>query len=354
MSECDRLLAYPAEFRDTAQAASASSCWDNWHSAELTRHDGLIAQDRPVLRFLAQRIQSASSLRKMLRHPLAYVWQYGLGWRIPDDGSDALVLDARLFGLLIHRILEVALELESDPALADTQRVEEAVRRVQPEWECSQPVPPIQIWRRTLAQAQEIATATLATLRSREAGMRLFAEVPFGGAQALASEGLPWSNGAPIAIPGTGLVMQGYIDRLALSVDASRAFVVDYKTGRRELKDGAVLGEGAELQRSLYALAVRSLLGDATSVQASLLYLHSQRELVLEDPQAALDELTVYLDLARENLESGRAVVGPDGGGPYDDLRLLLPAFAQAVYWKRKQEVVTQALGQAAAVWETQ
>lgn len=354
MSECDRLLARPAEFRDTAQAVSASSCWSNWNRAELTRHDGLIAQDRPVLRFLAQRTQSASSLRKLLRHPLAYVWQYGLGWRIPEEGCDALVLDARLFGLLIHRILEVSLELDSDPALDDTQRMAEAMRRVQAEWESSQVIPPAQIWRRTLAQAQEVAIATLETLRPREAGMRLFAEVPFGGGEGVAREDLPWSSDAPVPIPGTGLTMQGYIDRLALSSDASHAFVVDYKTGRRELKDGAVLGEGAELQRSLYALAVRSLLGDATSVQASLLYLHSQRELVLEDPQAALDDLSGYLALARENLESGHAVIGPDGGGPYDDLRLLLPALAQAVYWKRKQEAVVQTLGDAAAVWEAQ
>jgi len=302
MGECDRLLARPAEFRDSAQAVAASACWNNWHRAELTKHDGLIAPDRPALQFLAGRIQSASSLRKLLRYPLAYVWQYGLGWRVPEEGSDALVLDARLFGLLIHRILELTLESGQDAALDDTQRVAGVMSAVQAEWESSQPVPPAQIWRRTLANAQALAIATVAILRPREAGMELFAEVPFGGADGASRESLPWSNDAPVPIPGTGLAIQGYIDRLALSRDASRAFVIDYKTGR-ELKDDTVLAGGAELQRSLYALAVRSMFGDDTTVHASLLYLHTQKELVLQDPVGAFSDLASYLALARENLE---------------------------------------------------
>lgn len=353
MSECDRLLARPAEFRDCTQAASAFACWRNWHRPELTRHDGLIGQDRPALRFLAGRTQSASSLGKLLRYPLAYVWQYGLGWRIPDEGSDALVLDRRQFGSLIHRVLELALQSESDPALDDTQRMGAVMRSVQAEWEAGQQIPPAQIWRRTLASAEALALTTLATLRSREAGMSLFAEVPFGGASGADNANLPWPNDVPIPIPGTGLVMQGYIDRLALSPDRSVAYVVDYKTGQ-ELKEGTVLKGGAELQRSLYALAARSMLGERATVNASLLYLRSQKELVLNDPETTLEDLAGYLSPARANLESGYAVVGPDGGGAYDDFALLLPAQAAAVYWKRKREAVTQTLGEAAAIWEAQ
>ncbi|WP_312548720.1 PD-(D/E)XK nuclease family protein [Massilia sp.] len=356
MGESDRMLARPAEFRDGAQAVSAFACWRNWHRAEVSRHDGLIAQDRPALRYLAARTQSASSLRKLLRYPLAYVWQYGLGWRVPDEGSDALVLDARLSGLLIHRILELALQSVqsgTDPLSDDAQRMDAVMASVQAEWESSQPVPPRQIWRRTLANARTLALATLGTLRPREGGMALFAEVPFGGASGAPAEHLPWLNDAPIQIPGTGLVMQGYIDRLALSADRSQAFVVDYKTGK-ELKDGTVLDGGAELQRSLYALAVRSMLGERTAVHASLLYLYSQKELVLNEPAATLEDLAAYLSLARANLEAGRAVVGPDGGGAYDDFALLLPAQAQAVYWKRKRDAVAQTLGEAAAIWEVQ
>ncbi|WP_312183433.1 PD-(D/E)XK nuclease family protein [Massilia timonae] len=351
MGECDRLLARPSEFRDGAQAVSAFACWRNWQRAEVTRHDGLIAHDRPVLCFLAERTQSASSLRKLLRYPLGYVWQYGLGWRNPDEASEALVLDARLSGLLIHRVLQLMLQSESDAGLDDRQRVEAVMRSVQAEWEASQQVPPVQIWRRTLADAQALALTTLSTLRQRERGMSLFAEVPFGDGTRAGAEGLPWPNDAPVPIPGTGLAMRGYIDRLALSSDRSLAYVVDYKTGK-ELKEGTVLDGGAELQRSLYALAVRSMLGEGTEVHASLLYLYSQKELVLSKPEVILEDLAGYLSLARTNLEAGRAVVGPDAGGAYDDFALLLPAQAQAMYWKRKRDAVAQTLGEAAAVWE--
>lgn len=353
MSECDRLLARPVDFRDSAQAAAAFECWSNWHRAELTKHDGLIVQDHPALRHLAERTQSASSLCKLLRYPLAYVWQYGLGWRIPDEGSDVLFLDARQLGLLIHRVFELMLQPEDDPGLDDTRRVEAVIGSVRAEWESGQPLPPRQIWHRTLADVQALVLATLETLRARESGMGLFAEVPFGGARSASSENLPWPNDAPVAIPDTGLVMQGYLDRLALSPDRNRALVVDYKTGR-ELKDGTVLNGGAELQRSLYALAVRSMLGAGTKVHASLLYLHSQKELVLDDPVSALADLSRYLSLARANLKAGRAVPGPDAAGSYDDFALLLPALGQAVYWNRKHEAVAQTLGEAAAVWEAQ
>lgn len=353
MGEGDRLLARPQEFHDSVQAVSAFACWRNWHRAELTEHDGLVAHDKPALRFLAERTQSASSLRELLRYPLAYLWKYGFGWRTPDEGNDALVLDSRSFGSLIHRILELTLQPAPDSGLDDAERLEAAMSLVREEWEATQPTPPTQIWRRTLAQAGALALATLATLQPRERGMSVFAEVPFGGADGAPAQNLPWPNEAPIPIPGTGLAIQGYIDRIAMAPDASRAFVVDYKTGR-DLENGTVLGGGTELQRSLYALAVRSMLGERTTVQAGLLYLRSQQEFVLEDPQTALDDLIGYLALARTNLESGRTVAGPDSGGAYDDFRLLLPALAQAVYWKRKQEAVAQTLGEATAVWEAQ
>jgi hypothetical protein len=228
MSESDRLLARPAEFRDSVQAVSAAACWNNWHRAELTAHDGLVSPDHPALRYLAGRTQSASSLSKLLRYPLAYLWKYGLGWKIPDEGSDALVLDARLFGLLIHRIFELMLRTGQDPAQDDEQRLAAAMQLVQLEWESRQPTPPALIWRQTLAQARSLVEAALEMLRARERGMRLYAEVPFGGGDTTAGAELPWPSDAPIPIPGTGLAMKGYIDRLALSSDGEHAFVVDY------------------------------------------------------------------------------------------------------------------------------
>lgn len=353
MSESDRLLAQPAEFRDSLLAASAAACWNDWHRAELTPHDGLVSAGHPALHHLAKRTQSASSLSKLLRYPLAYLWKYGLGWKAPDEGSDALVLDARLSGLLIHRIFELMLRAGQDATRDNARRPEEAMQLVRDEWESTQPTPPRLIWRQTLAEAQKLVEAALPMLQAREGGMQLFAEVPFGGGENAAGAALPWPNDAPIPIPGTGLVMKGYIDRLALSPDGQRAFVVDYKTGAK-LKEGTVQGGGAELQRSLYALAVRAMLGDELAVHSSLLHLRSQTELVLENPAAVLGDLVRYLTLARANLEAGCTVIGPDSAGTYDDYKLLLPALAHAVYCKQKQEAVALALGDAAEVWEVE
>lgn len=353
MSESDRLLARPAEFRDSRLAVSSSACWNNWQCADLTPHDGLVSAGHPALRQLAERTQSASSLGTLLRYPLAYLWKYGLGWRAPDDGSDALVLDARQFGLLIHRIFELTLRAGQDTTQDSAQCLQQAMRQVQEEWAWTQPTPPRLIWRQSLAQAQRLVEAALLVLQARESDMQLFAEVPFGGGTNVEGAGLPWPDAAPIPIPGTGLVIKGYIDRLALSSDRKRAFVVDYKTGAR-LDEGTVLGGGAELQRSLYALAVRSMLGEDTAVHSSLLHLRSQTELVLENFASVLGDLVGYLSLARANLEAGRTVIGPDSAGTYDDYKLLLPALAHAVYCKKKQEAVALALGDAAAVWEVE
>ena len=62
-----------------------------------------------------------------------------------------------------------------------------------------------------------------------------------------------------VEIPGTGIQIHGYIDRLDLAGDMKRARVIDYKTGRlnRNMADVVVKG-GSELQRCLYAFAVKT------------------------------------------------------------------------------------------------
>ncbi|HEY9548423.1 MAG TPA: PD-(D/E)XK nuclease family protein, partial [Kiloniellaceae bacterium] len=94
MSETDRLLARSEEFAGVPQAASAVSCWRDWHIHDVTPHDGLVRAEHPVLLAILERTQSASSLRRLLRNPLGYVWRYGMRWREPESGSDLLVLDA--------------------------------------------------------------------------------------------------------------------------------------------------------------------------------------------------------------------------------------------------------------------
>ena len=46
----------------------------------------------------------------MLRAPLGYVWYYGLGWRGTDMGTDTLTLNPKLFGNLVHSVLQTVLQ----------------------------------------------------------------------------------------------------------------------------------------------------------------------------------------------------------------------------------------------------
>ena len=88
-SETDRLMARPGEFRTAPQAVSAIGCWHDWHRDGITPHDGLTREDHPAILATLERIQSASSLRLLLRNPLGFVWRYGLNWRAPESGDEA-------------------------------------------------------------------------------------------------------------------------------------------------------------------------------------------------------------------------------------------------------------------------
>ena len=267
-SETDRLMARPEEFRTLPQAAAASRCWRNWCRDELTAHDGVVRSDHPALRAILDRTQSASSLRQLLRNPLGFVWRYGLRWRAPEKGEDPLTLDAMATGNLVHRSLDRALQLlEADGGLATAteERIAAAVQSATTEvaclWEGERAVPPTVIWRRSLADVRALAAWTLAFRDEHLPDARAYGEVPFGGSEPKSDAVAPWDAAAPVVIPGTVFRIRGYIDRLDIATDGRRALVRDYKTGRGP-KDDIVLDRGRELQRCLYAFAVKSLLGD--------------------------------------------------------------------------------------------
>ena len=357
-SETDRLMARSEEFRVLPQAVAASTCWRNWWRDELTPHDGVVRSDHPVLRAILDRTQSASSLRQLLRNPLGFVWRYGLRWRAPESAEDPLALDALAMGDLVHRTLDRALRLlEADGgvAIAGGERVgaavEEATAHVARLWEGERAVPPPVIWRRTLGEVRALGGWALAFRDELLPDARAHGEVPFGGAEPKSDAVSPWDATAPVAIPGTGFRISGYIDRLDIAADGRRALVRDYKTGRVP-KDDIVLDHGRELQRCLYAFAVKSLLGDEVSISASLLYPRDERDLRLDDPDATLDALAGYLQSARANLAGGGAVMGEDTGDKYDDFAFALPANAGATYCERKRDAATARLGAAARVWE--
>jgi hypothetical protein len=359
-SETDRLMARPQDFDADPQAVSAQGCWRDWRRTEITAHDGLIRADHPLVLAILGRTQSASSLRRLLRNPLSFVWIYAFGWREPQSSAEPLVLDALGVGDLVHMVLDRALsDLEAADGLAsaDAGVIEAAVGRaaqaVAADWESERPVPPTVIWGRTLDDARLMAGRALSYGDEVLPGARSYGEVPFGGSEPKSEAETPWDPGAPVTIPGTGFNISGYIDRLDISGDGKRALVRDYKTGRPPRGDIRLDG-GRELQRCLYAFAVKALLGEDVAINASLLYPREPVDLQLDDPEAVLAEIVGYLSAARISLASGAALLGPDTGGDYDDLAFALPANASATYCKRKLPAATERLGEVAHVWEAQ
>ena len=357
-SETDRVMARPDEFRRLPQAIAATDCWFDWLRGEVTPHDGVVRPDHPVILAILERTQSASSLRMLLRNPLGFVWRYGLGWRAPGSGEDPLVLDALAMGDLVHQALDLALRtLEEDGGLAGASEVrigaamDAAATEIARSWEAGQTVPPSVIWRRTLDEVRALGSRALGHRDANLADARAYGEVPFGGSEPKTDGAVPWDPGAPVEIAGAGFGIAGYIDRLDISADGGRALVRDYKTGRVP-RDGIVLDGGKELQRCLYAFAVKALLGDEVSIVASLLYPREELDLRLEDPDGVLGTLAGHLRAARASLAAGGAVMGADTGGKFDDFAFALPANAAAVYRVRKEAAANERLGDATLVWD--
>ncbi|KRB29916.1 PD-(D/E)XK nuclease family protein [Mesorhizobium sp. Root172] len=359
-SETDRLMARPQEFAADPQSIGAQGCWRDWRQSQITPHDGLVRADHPLVLAILGRTQSASSLRRLLRNPLSFVWVYAFGWREPHSTAEPLVLDALGTGDLVHMVLDRALrDLEAGDGLASAgaETVEAAVARaaqaVAADWESERPLPPAVIWGRSLEDARVMAGRALSYGDDVLPGARAYGEVPFGGSAPKSDAKTPWDASAPVTIPDTGFNIAGYIDRLDISGDGKRALVRDYKTGRPPRGDIRLNG-GRELQRCLYAFAVKALLGDDITISASLLYPREPVDLQLDDPEAVLAEITGYLSAARTSLAGGAALQGPDTGGDYDDLAFALPANASATYYKRKMAAATERLGEVAQVWEVE
>lgn len=359
-SETDRLMARPQEFAADPQSIGAQGCWRDWRQSQITPHDGLVRADHPLVLAILSRTQSASSLRRLLRNPLSFVWVYAFGWREPHSTAEPLVLDPLGTGDLVHMVLDRALrDLEAGDGLASAgaETVEAAVARaaqaVAADWESERPLPPAVIWGRSLEDARVMAGRALSYGDDVLPGARAYGEVPFGGSAPKSDAKTPWDASTPVTIPDTGFNIAGYIDRLDISGDGKRALVRDYKTGRPPRGDIRLNG-GRELQRCLYAFAVKALLGDDVAISASLLYPREPVDLQLDDPEAVLAEITGYLSAARTSLAGGAALQGPDTGGDYDDLAFALPANASATYYKRKMAAATERLGEVAQVWEVE
>jgi hypothetical protein len=361
-SEPDRLTARPTEFQATPSARSGLASWRDWYKRQINAHDGLVLPKHPRLAKVFQQPMSATSLRMLLRDPIRFVWRYALGWRQPAETDEPFNVDPLTFGLLVHETLQIAVvSLESNggfgKAKADhvAEAIEEALRVTATKWEAEQPVPPPVIWRNALEATRKIANAALAYRLDSLPNQKSWTETPFGVANGRAHSELPWDPSASVEIPGTGITIQGQIDRLDLSGDKRQARVIDYKTGRlnRDMAD-VVLKGGTELQRCLYAFAVRTLLGSSVKVEASLLYPRAadgnKALFPLDDVQAALDTLAAAVACARVSLEKGLALPGIDAGDSFNDYGFALPASPS--YLARKRPLADRKLGDAIKIWE--
>ena len=368
VSATDRLFARDAEFAAQPLARSAQAAWIDWHRRALTAHDGFVRANHPLLLQALDRRQSASSLVKLLRDPLGYLWTYGFGWAQPTETDEPLTLDPLAFGNLLHEILEEAvtlLERAGAGGLAGaatdeiTQACEAAGGTVAARWDDAQPIPPDVVWRRKQREAVELARVALAFPEESLGEQRSWAEVSFGGdrrTEDLTEEArrvLPWDPAAPVVVPGTTIRIGGSIDRLDLSGDRGRARVTDYKTGA--LKKPALppqLRGGNELQRCLYAYAVKALIASHPDVEARLLYPRARDGLLrLDDPEETLTRLTDYLCAASASFAAGKALPGPAASETWYDLALALPGGATESYLETKTPLAAQELGSLQRLW---
>jgi RecB family exonuclease len=360
-SEADRLLARSDEASASPTLMAANLCWRNWRRQVVTVHDGQVRADHPQIAHAIGEIQSATSLRLMLRDPLAFVWRYALGWRAVPEDDQPLTLDARAYGELVHELLKRTVDaLEPLPgyARASRQEIEAALaasaEAVRVHWPLERSAPPALLWQHMLAAAAQLALKALTLDETFQPGTRSWTELTFGRAVDGGTEhDLPWRADAEVRIPGTEVRIQGSIDRLDLTADGRAVRVSDYKTGAEPRRaDEIVLGRGAELQRVIYAIAARQLLPENQRVVARLVFLGDEepKPYRLPDVDQAIAELAAHVTSAIALLRAGVALPGPDAQEEHNDFRIALPA-SPTTYLQIKNAAFMRAFGEFARIW---
>ena len=359
-SESDRLLARPEEAGQSALVASSRACWRSRSRREFTPHDGAIRPEHPAIERALASVHSTTSLKRLLRDPLGFVWQHGLGWRAVELAQQPLALGALAFGELVHELMRRAVDsLEPQPGYARASRdqvehaLEMAVEHVAEAWPLERGVPPRLLWRHTLDEAARRCLRGLVGDEGFLAGTRSWTELGFGQNEADAREA-PWDVTETVVIEGTELQLSGRLDRIDVVASGDAARISDYKTGAApNAADRIVIGRGAEVQRVLYAMATRRLLPDVRTVISRLVYLDgvSQPFSLRGDAlDAAMKDISRYLNVACAQLRAGRACMGPDARDKFNDLRLALPADIES-YFIAKQAAFAASNRDLSALW---
>jgi hypothetical protein len=133
--------------------------------------------------------------------------------------------------------------------------------------------------------------------------------------------------------------------------------VTDYKSGKPP-RNGSepVLRGGAELQRCLYAFAVRSLLPVVNSVSSRLLYPKAADDGLysLADPDDVLFGLAEFAAAAARLAAAGNLLPGPGAANIYNDFAFALPGGAKESYFELKSPLIAAHLADLAPLWEMQ
>lgn len=360
-SEIDRLMARPEDAADTPAIAIPGVCWENWEKPAVTFHDGRVRSDHPIIVRAIDQVQSATSLRLLMRDPLAFVWRYALGWQSLAENEQPLSLDTRVYGELVHDLLKRAVDLlEPNPGYGRASPLEiegaldTAIEAISADWPLSRSVPPRLLWQHTLAAARNLALKALTLDEAFQPSTRSWTELAFGGdSQEAAQPDLLWPLTAEVVIPGTDVRIRGSIDRLDFNSVRNGVRVSDYKTGTEPPKaQDIVIGQGAELQRVLYALAARELVPDNPRIIARLVFLGDERpkQYKLNDVDRAIADVGVHVLAAIDNLRRGVSLPGPDAKEDWNDYRLALPA-TRASYLQVKKAAFSRAFGNFALIW---
>lgn len=359
-SEADRLLARPAEAGSSPRIKATRTCWRDWHRSEATPHDGIIRAGHPAVERALGRVHSATSLKRLARDPLGFLWRYALGMRSVPLAQRPLALDPLMFGELVHELLRRTIDaLEPSPGFVRASHDEieialsAAADHVRAQWPLERPVPPTLLWAHTLAEATRRGWRGLTVDESFQSGTRSWTEVDFGEASSRASDA-PWPGDREVVIGQAKLRLRGRIDRVDLGAGGDRIRISDYKTGLTPRNaDRIVIDQGRELQRILYAMAVRHLLPDTTTVISRLVFLDGTStpyQLKGEALDAAATDVAQFLGIACTLVRGGGICPGPDAQGRYNDLRLALPADFDA-YFQRKGAAFRALCRELAPLW---
>jgi hypothetical protein len=355
-SETDRLMARPQEFAADPQAVGAQGCWRDWRQAEITPHDGLVRADHPLVLAILGRTQSASSLRRLLRNPLSFVWVYAFGWREPQSSAEPLVLDALGIGDLVHwsstAPCAISKPLAALPPPTRNHRSSGGAGRASRRRRLGKRAPGSagRHLGRTLDDARVMAGRALsygdevlpgARLR-RGAVRRLAAEIRRG--DALGSQHAGHDSGTGSTSPATSTGSTSRATANARLCATTRPTPPRGDPAERRTRASALplclRGEGAPRRRRRHQrLAALSARARRSSARRS-------RGCARGDHRLS----------ARGTSKSRRrrGPPGPDTGGDYDDLAFALPANASATYCKRKMPAATERLGEVAQVWEAE